>query len=388
MQGFVDGIAQNHSTMNIGIKAVSVTNGKALCSLHEECRFTPASNTKLFTAILALEYLGPDYRFETPLMTDGSIEDSVLHGSLYLKGSGDPSLTERDIAKLIATLKDHQITTIAGDFCIDLTEFDDDIFQPGSCFDNVGCSWNPPTTALSVNGKAAYIKLPCGGALVCDAKLQAVVYNLNAVLPAMLQGNGIALQGAIVLRATPVQSCRIAAHQSETLSLLVRHMMKNSDNLYADCIFKKVGTLYSGVLGSWENGSDVLKSLLSTMGIDPKELVIVDGSGRSRYNLIAPAHIITALQWAYKQPYFIYLFESFSIAGIDGSLKDRMKDLGAKIRGKTGTLSGVSALCGYASLSDDLIAFSIVVNGFVEPSVYNPSCKSEVEDAFCRFLAE
>jgi D-alanyl-D-alanine carboxypeptidase/D-alanyl-D-alanine-endopeptidase (penicillin-binding protein 4) len=387
IRDFTDKIMQNHPNMNIGIKAVSLAKGEELCSIHEQCRFTPASNTKLFTAILALEYLSPEYRFETPLMTDGTIEDSILHGSLYLKGSGDPSLTEGDIAQLMATLKDHQIKVVAGDFCIDLTEFDDDIFQPGSFFDNVGYGWNPPTTALSVNGKAAYLKLPRGGALVRDEKLRAVVYDLKAILPAMFQDNGITLQGSIVLRATPIDSRVVATHQSEPLAKLVCHMMKNTDNLYADCIFKKVGALYSGMPGSWKNGADALKNLLNSMGINSQELVIVDGSGRSRYNLIAPAHIITALQWAYQQPYFTHLFESLSIAGVDGTLKERMKELGECIRGKTGTLSGVSALCGYASLPDDLIAFSVMVNGFVAPSVYNAPCKSEIEDAFCRCLA-
>lgn len=379
IQQFVDAIAQSRNNMHVGIKAVSLTQGHELCSLNEQCRFTPASNTKLFTALLAFEYMGPEYRFETQLMTDGT--------SVYLKADGDPSLTHEELALLISTLRDQHITTITGDFCIDTTAFDNVIFPLGSSFDNIGYAWNSPVTALSIDRKAAYVITPQGGVFTSDERLQSTIYDLSTALYAILHDNGIKLQGALVLRKTAEEAYVLATHYSEPLSVLVRHMMKSSDNLYANCFFKKVGMLALEAPGTWQKGSEAMKMLLHKMGIDPQDVIISDGAGLSRYNLIAPAHIITALQWAYQQPYFPQIFESFAIAGTDGSLKDRMQDLGTCIRGKTGTLSGVSALCGYACLPDDLVAFSILANGYTSQSIYNPPCKTEIEDAFCRFLA-
>jgi D-alanyl-D-alanine carboxypeptidase/D-alanyl-D-alanine-endopeptidase (penicillin-binding protein 4) len=390
IQRFAYDIVRTHNIMNIGIKAVSLTSGKDLCAVHECCRFIPASNTKLFTAIAALEYLGPDYRFETILETDGIIESNILHGSLYLKASGDPSFTKSHIEQLIATLRRYNVTEVTGDIWIDLAEFDNDIFPAGSFIDNIGYAWNAPVTLLSIDGKAACVDLPRGGSLVNDEKFLASVVDANVLMREIFEVIGIQLRGSVkalyVCNGISANRKAVAIHQSEPLCELIKVMMKDSNNLYADCIFKKMGSACSGGQGSWKQGYIMLKALIERIGIDPRELVIMDGAGRSRYNLVSPSHIVSLLQWAYKQPYFPYLLESLSIAGTDGTLKERMKELSPCIRGKTGTLSGVSALCGYAVLPDDIIAFAILVNGFVSSSMYAPPCKVEVEDAFCYCL--
>lgn len=387
IQCFAHDIVRTHNNMNIGIKAVSLVHGKELCSIREHCRFIPASNTKLFTAIAALEYLGPDYRFETILETDGTIEDNILHGSLYLKASGDPSLTKAHLEQLMAVLCKYNVTEVTGNIWIDFAEFDNDIFPAGSFIDNIGYAWNAPVTLFSIDGKAACVDLPRGGSLVNDEKFLASVVDANILMREIFGATGIHVRGsvnALYVCDGISANCRILAiHQSETLSELIKVMMKDSNNLYADCIFKKMASACSGSQGSWKQAYNMLKALIERIGIDPRELVIMDGAGRSRYNLVSPSHVVALLQWAHKQPYFPYLLESLSIAGTDGTLKERMKELSPCIRGKTGTLSGVSALCGYAILPDDIVAFSILVNGFVSNSMYTPPCKVEVEDAFC-----
>jgi D-alanyl-D-alanine carboxypeptidase/D-alanyl-D-alanine-endopeptidase (penicillin-binding protein 4) len=391
IQRVVHDIVQSHNDMSIGIKAVSLVHGKELCAIHEHCRFIPASNTKLFTAIAALECLGPDYRFETYLLTDGTVEGTVLHGSLYLKASGDPSLTAADLTQLMTVLHNHGVTEVTGNLWIDMAEFDNDIFPTGSCIDNIGYAWNAPVTLFSIDGKAACVELLRGGSLVSDEKFMVSVVDANALMRQIFEATGIRFHGSVnALYACDGNSANLtmlAVHHSEPLSQLIKVMMKDSNNLYADCIFKKIASAVSGSQGSWKQGYHELKALMERIGINPQELVIMDGAGRSRYNLVSPSHIIILLQWAYKQPYFPHFLESLSIAGTDGTLKERMKDLSPCIRGKTGTLSGVSALCGYVILPDDIVAFSILVNGFVSSSTYTPPCKSEVEDAFCCCLA-
>ncbi len=402
LQQNINTIEQKNSAMHIGIKSIPLRmrnhnniephnqssynnlTSNCTCSLNANHLFTPASNTKILTAISALEYLGHDYLFETTLSYDGTIDNKILHGSLYIKGAGDPSLNRTNLSDLIASLSSKNIDTITGTLYIDTTIFDQDFFPPGSLVDNIGYGWNAPVTGLSLDGKGLCAPGLSYGCLADDDKLKANFYDIHSLISDMLAENNISLVGTIEMKATPSNAQLLATHKSKPVSQLLQHMMKNSDNLYADCLFKKIGAHHTGLPGSWQNGGQALKNLFEKMKLDPKTVIIVDGSGKSRYNLISPAHIVAMLQWAYKQAYFSHFFNSFSITGTDGTLQKRMPELSGMIHGKTGTLQGVSALSGYATnLHNEIVAFSVLINGFTADSLYNPPCKSEVEDTFC-----
>jgi len=397
VQHCVNELERSNPTMHIGIKAIPLApykdgshfvNDDPSCNLNADHLFIPASNTKIVTALSALEYLGPDYRFETSLLFDGAIDNTTLNGSLYIKGAGDPSLTRSHLSQLIATLSSHNIVTITGNIYIDVTIFDQDFFPPGSFIDNIGYGWNAPITGLSVDGKGVCSTELNYGCLANDDKLKANFYDIHPLLSDILAELSISLVGTVTLKATPSDAQLLTTHRSKTVSILLQQMMKNSDNLYADCFFKKIGAIYAKLPGSWQNGEQILKNLIEKMAIDPKTVIIMDGSGKSRYNLISPSHIVTMLQWAYKQPYFSHFFNSLAIAGRDGTLQKRMPELAGLIRGKTGTLQGVSALSGYAitGMHNEMVAFSVLVNGYIADSLYNPPCKSEIENMFCSFL--
>jgi D-alanyl-D-alanine carboxypeptidase/D-alanyl-D-alanine-endopeptidase (penicillin-binding protein 4) len=78
--------------------------------------------------------------------------------------------------------------------------------------------------------------------------------------------------------------------------------------------------------------------------------------------------------------------DSLPISGVDGALKNRMIDIAGKVKAKTGLLAGVSSLSGYLESNDDLLAFSILTNGFIAKSLYAPECRTMVEDVICRLL--
>jgi D-alanyl-D-alanine carboxypeptidase/D-alanyl-D-alanine-endopeptidase (penicillin-binding protein 4) len=131
-----------------------------------------------------------------------------------------------------------------------------------------------------------------------------------------------------------------------------------------------MGAVTDTLPGTWENGMRAIKTFINDeVGIDTSSLVLVDGSGLSRYNLLSPAQIVDLLVHVYNDfkifPEFLSLL---AIGGADGSLEKRMftEELYLKTRAKTGSLNGVSSLSGYTVTSDnDIVAFSIMMNGFV-----------------------
>jgi D-alanyl-D-alanine carboxypeptidase (penicillin-binding protein 4) len=143
-------------------------------------------------------------------------------------------------------------------------------------------------------------------------------------------------------------------------------MMKNSDNFYAEQIIKTIGAEVMGA-GSWSNGIKAVKQFLCDIGIDATQLRMVDGSGLSRYNLLSPQLVVNLLKYMYSETFLT----SLPMAGVDGTLKNRMKGtpLEGNLKAKTGTMSGVSALSGYITTeSGDVIAFSIMINNYAKSS--------------------
>ncbi len=381
-------IIDTNPHLHIGCEIYSLKNRHIVYAHHERHLFAPASNITLFLAILALGVLGQDYRFETLLVTDGTVDKNVIDGNLYIKGSGDPSLKSADIERLFKSLSHDGITTITGDLCIDQEDFDHECFAPGSLLDNIGAPWNSPVSSLMIDRK------PCGLCMMPtipfmeNDSLHDMFFDGGNFFESVLQKYGIELRGKVSCLRSPEKYSTINTHYSESISLLVSHMLKESDNLYADCLFKKIGTHCYGFPGTWAKGVDAMMDFLpslrdKTMG----DLIINDGSGRSRYNLISPHHIISLLTWAYEQPYFFLFHDSLACAGIDGTLKNRMENLALHVKAKTGSLAGISSLSGYVETEQDMFAFSILINGYVSESIYNPPCKTEIEDAICQILA-
>ena len=114
------------------------------------------------------------------------------------------------------------------------------------------------------------------------------------------------------------------------------------------------------------NGSIAVKQILKQkIGVDVNSMNIVDGSGLSRNNKITPSQMMQVLDYAYHDSATNYYFiSSLPIAGIDGTLKNRMKNIAWKVRAKTGTMSGVVALAGYVITKDkEPLAFVIIING-------------------------
>ncbi|KAF0141199.1 MAG: D-alanyl-D-alaninecarboxypeptidase/D-alanyl-D-al anine-endopeptidase [Stygiobacter sp.] len=176
----------------------------------------------------------------------------------------------------------------------------------------------------------------------------------------------------------------IFKHHSVPLRLIIREMNKNSNNFYAEQILKTIG-MEEKDLGTVDNGVKACKNLFNDMGINSESMVMADGSGLSRLNLVTPRQIINLLAYMYKNEEFEKYYESLPIAGIDGTMADRMKRTVAEgnVHAKPGFNEFVSALSGYLrTTSGEPLVFSMIVNNYLTP----PALANYIHDSVCQRL--
>ena len=156
----------------------------------------------------------------------------------------------------------------------------------------------------------------------------------------------------------------LANHESQPLSNDLRVINKVSQNLHAELMLRLLGK-EKGTSGSIAGGLEVLRGFLTSAGIKPEEFAFYDGSGLSRENLASPAAVVELLRYAQQQPWGKLYEDTLPVAGVDGSLNDRLKTSPVKgtVHGKTGSLGHVNALSGYATTAKaERVAFSILCN--------------------------
>jgi len=174
------------------------------------------------------------------------------------------------------------------------------------------------------------------------------------------------------------------SHRSVQLKYILKEMNKNSNNFYAEQILKTIG-LEENDFGSIENGVNACIKYFNQMGINMDNLVMADGSGLSRLNLVTPRQIVNLLTFMYKHEEFDKFYDSLPIAGVDGTLLDRMKKTVAEnnVRAKPGYSDNVSSLSGYLkTISGEPLVFSMIVNNFLTPPIF----ANYIQDSVCQRL--
>jgi D-alanyl-D-alanine carboxypeptidase/D-alanyl-D-alanine-endopeptidase (penicillin-binding protein 4) len=168
---------------------------------------------------------------------------------------------------------------------------------------------------------------------------------------------------------SPVGPLVLGEYQSAPLSQDIQVINKVSQNLHAEILLRLLGR-EKGTGGTVQAGLEVLRGFLNNASVPLDEYLFYDGSGLSRQNLVTPHAVVELLRYAATQPWGTQLRDSLPVAGKDGSLADRFKDLDADVRvyGKTGSLGGVKTLSGYAiTAKGEQIAFSILSNNLSIP---------------------
>jgi D-alanyl-D-alanine carboxypeptidase/D-alanyl-D-alanine-endopeptidase (penicillin-binding protein 4) len=198
--------------------------------------------------------------------------------------------------------------------------------------------------------------------------VDAALYT-GTLFSELLQEANITFEGQVLKGSVPDTSIVLAENFSPPLTMTIMNTNKISDNLSAELLLKTIGAEVKGVPGTAEKGISVIKKFLNEIGVDSTTYEIVDGSGVSRYNVITPNLIVKLLK-AMNADFGIQaeFKTSLPIAGVDGTLQNRMKNSAAesKLRAKTGSLRGVSSLAGYTTTADgELVAFSMIMEHFV-----------------------
>lgn len=157
----------------------------------------------------------------------------------------------------------------------------------------------------------------------------------------------------------------IYTQHSPTLKEILKGLMKRSQNMYAETMVRIMGLEKSGI-GSFEEGKKVVEEVLTGFGIKPGTYAYVDGSGLTRYNYVSPDQIINILKGMRQNKLWDVWIDLFPVAGVDGTLRTRMKGTSAEgnVKAKTGTISNVRGLSGYMTAENgEEIVFSFLVNG-------------------------
>ena len=168
--------------------------------------------------------------------------------------------------------------------------------------------------------------------------------------------------------ASPVVQEEIASLQSPPFSVVAAQTLKPSQNLYTELILRTLGR--SSPIPdktSEEQGLEVVRSFLKTAGIRPESLVLDDGSGLSRNDMITAEASVQLLTFMSKHRYADVFRNALPIAGVDGTLRNRLKGTPAEnnLRAKTGSLSSAASLAGYVTTAaGEKLAFSIMVNNY------------------------
>jgi len=358
----LDGLPAN---TDVGILIYNPLLEDTIYSVNHTQSMIPASNTKLFTTAVALEMMGSGYILSTQILSDDSdFSDSILNGNIYLKGLGNSVFTSSDLDSLVIELKNLGIRKITGNVIGDDTYFDDVYTRD---------DW--------IKGERANVRLPAISALVLDRNTKKVqkkrrgrwrTYRIyvsdppeyaSTTLREKLVDAGVIVSGNAVVGETPL-SATMLVQSSVVLNDLIKLVNKNSDNFLAECLFKTIGAVASGKQGNSFYSTQAILTFIEDNAIYSDGTSVVDGSGISRYDQITVGAITGLLEKMYFDlKNFSDFYSSLSIAGVDGTLEDRisLKSETINFRGKTGTLNGVSSLSGYLTTkSGDELIVSII----------------------------
>jgi len=401
----------------LGVVVKSLSTGETLFEHNPDKLFIPASNEKIITSVAALTLLKKDYKFKTEFSSGGGISNSILHGGLYIKGYGDPTLESAHLGYIVFQLKKLGVREIKGGIIVDDSYFGAKRHAKGWKEEWKDDFYSPPISALSFNYNVVEIKIrssklgnrptvtiePSGSGIKVTNKavtsrkkgvLRTTWQNDESIIlrgvikpkatvnlkipvqnPTLLTGNviknalregGIKVSGEVKRGYVPRWAAIFYTHYSAPLSSIITEYNKNSVNIIGENLMKTLGATYRGVPGTWDKGASAISEFLSKIGVK-NGYKVVDGSGLSLLNRVSPETFTDVLSYAYKNRLISQDFiTSLPVAGVDGTLKKRFRnsEVEGRVMAKTGYLKNVRALSGYVyTKSGEVLVFSILSNG-------------------------
>lgn len=416
-------------TCLVAIQVEDLTTNKTLFKKNEKLLLRPASNMKILTSAAGLIFLGEDYEFTTNLYYDGFNSNDTLYGNLYFEGGCDPDFTTNDFYYFVNHLKANNIRFITGNILADLSFKDSMYWGKGWMWDDDPSSDAPRLSALNLNDNCVtiitsenYVELYPKTSFVDliineEDSLFSVsrdwINNNNTIIISgrpkytdsikvnivkpeeyfltvfkeVLDSNKISVAGKISVGRLN-DNCKILTSLKRKYSDVIFNLNKESDNLSAEMTLYALSEKFFGRPATAENGTKIINALIDSLRLNSNNYRIVDGSGVSHYNVVSAELIVKLLMYIYDHhpEKFKILYESFPVAGIDGTLKNRMRNSSAynNLHAKTGTLTGVSCLSGYVTTRrNHLVAFSVMMQNFVGSS----NRARDFQDKICEIIS-
>nr|WSY52815.1 D-alanyl-D-alanine carboxypeptidase/D-alanyl-D-alanine-endopeptidase [Streptomyces sp. NBC_00886] len=343
---------------------VDVSTGKRLYGVGADDALTPASTTKIATAVAALSALGADHRFTTRTALESDTKELVL------VGGGDPTLTAHQDAggwASLRTLADDTAATLKKRGVREVTLSYDTTLYAGALLHSIGVNDNlAPVSPLSADEGRTDDSSSGPVPRVTDPAADAA-----RKFAGFLQEHGIKTTSPGPSKATG-RADTLATVSSPPLSDLVERMLTNSDNDIAEALARQTAVA-TGRRADFDGGAAAIDAQLRKLQLPVKSAAFNDGSGLDRDDRLT-ADLLTALLVKAGDPSHPELrpvLTGLPIAGFTGTLTSRYTDAtGAAgvVRAKTGTLTGVNTLAGTVVDKDgQLLAFAFLTSNTTNP---------------------
>lgn len=395
---------------NISILVKDIESGQVIEQYRPDNVVPPASVMKLLTTGAALEMLGADFRFTTTLEYSGVLENGVLQGNLYIRGGADPSLGDKGrqfLPQWVRQIRKAGIRRIEGRIIADMSLLDGDAANSAWLCEDMGNYYAPGIFAINYMGNSMNIVLKSGvvgtvaevvrtepqypelrliNHIRCTqithdgAFIRGLPYSheryLTGSIPSNLGVFGVRgdipnpglllaqhlqreLNAAGITVASPATYYAdynpllpprhlIYEHKSDSLGLLIAEANTNSNNLYAEAIFRYLG-LRLGTPGTIHNSCDVLRDFWQRRGVDIAGALIKDGCGLAPQDAVSATTFVQMLLYMENSRYADVWLQSLPISGKTGTLKPLLKktELEGCVYAKSGTISGTKNFAGY-----------------------------------------
>lgn len=428
---------------SLSIHVEDIETGELVLEWMAEEPRNPASTMKLLTTLVALDTLGPAYRWRTDVYAFGEVTNGFLDGNLLLKGYGDPFLVTERVWQMQRGIRQAGIRHISGDLLLDDSYFDVGSYDPAAFDRRPLRAYNVAPNALLMNfkvvrywfepdGQSVRVRLDpqldnlqvdnrlrlvpgyCGGyqrgitvtnnsdddrvrfsgkfPAGCERyAMDRTVLSHNAfvygLFTSLWRESGGTFKGSWQNVVLASEAEPILTFESPPLVDMISSVNKHSNNVMARQILYTLSAEVLGEPGTEAGGRQVIDEWLGRNKLRFGELALENGAGLSREARITAKDMGALLRFAWAQPYMPEYVASMSLTGLDGTLSRRFRDsdLAGKAHLKTGSLDHVTAIAGYLQARSGR-RFSVVLLHNFEDVHRGPG--EEVQEALLRWLYE
>lgn len=437
--------ARNIAHDSLSVFVADVETGETVLQWRSDEARNPASTIKLLTTLVALDVLGPAYRWRTDVYAKGKLSGGRLDGDLLLKGYGDPFLVTERVWQLLRNIRHAGVREITGDLLLDDSWFDVGDYDPAA-FDRqplraynvapnallmnfkvvrywfepdheagtVKVRLDPPLENIGVKNRLDLANGRCRGyqrgiTMTANNAIDEVTFSgqfpsgcdrysmdrtalthnefVYGLFGSLWRDSGGLFEGGWRNVIVEEDIEPLLSFDSLPLTDMIARINKHSNNVMVRQLLYTLGAEANGAPGTEESGKAVISKWLTDNGLASTKISIENGAGLSRNTRTTAKDMAEMLQFAWRQPYMPEYLASMALSGLDGTLRRRFNDadLLGKAHLKTGSLDHVTAIAGYLQ-SRSGRRFVIVAMQNFENIHRGPG--EEVQEALLRWLYE